>query len=95
MDSGLEIVPLANLFELKAGDLLLIKVFYQGKPLSGADVEGGDHQRLSTTDREGVTKIPVKKGHQLISVSIKVPLKNDPDADYLSLTSTLTFEVTK
>lgn len=95
MDSGLDIIPLDNPSELKTGASFLVKVLYQGKPLSGADVEGGDHQKLSTTDKEGTTKIPVKKGPQLISVSIREPVKNDPDADYLSITSTLTFEVTK
>lgn len=94
-DSGLDIIPLENPFELKTGASLLIKVLYQGKPVSGAEIEGGDHQKWSTTDKDGITKIPVKKGYQLISVSLKEPLKNDPDADYLSITSTLTFEATK
>lgn len=94
-ESGLDIIPLENPFELKTGASLLIKVLYQGKPFSGADVEGGDHQKLSSTDKEGITKIPIKKGHQLISVSVKEPLKNDPDADHLIITSTLTFEVTR
>jgi len=95
IDSRLDIIPLENPFELKTGVLLPIRVLYQGKPISGVDVEGGDHQKMSITDKEGGAKIPLTKGHQLLSVSVKEPLKNDPDADYLSITSTLTFEVTK
>lgn len=94
-DSRLDLIPLSNPFELKTGSLLPIKVFYQGKPITGVEVEGGDHQKLSTTDKNGIAKIPIKKGHYLLSVTIKEPLKNDPDADYLNITSTLTFEVTK
>ncbi len=94
-DSGLELVPLANPFELKGGSPLPVQVLYQGKPASGVEIEGGDHQKLSVTDRDGIAKISLQKDHQLLSVSIKEPLKNDPDADYLSITSTLTFEVTK
>ncbi len=95
-DQGLEVLPLANPFEFKTGALLPIKVLYQGKPLSGVDVEGGDHQKIATTDKEGIANLTItKEGHQLISVSIKEPLKNDLDADYLMITSTLTFEVTK
>jgi hypothetical protein len=37
----------------------------------------------------------LSKGHQLITVTHKEPLKDDPDADYLSVTATLTYEVTK
>jgi cobalt/nickel transport system permease protein len=95
VNSGLEIIPLENPFELKTGAFLHVRVLYQGKPLSGVDVEGGDHQKLSTTDKEGMAKFQIKKGYQLISVSLREPLKHDPDADFLSITSTLTFEVTK
>jgi len=95
IDSRLDIIPLENPFELKTGVLLPIRVLYQGKPISGVDVEGGDHQKMSITDKEGGAKIPLTKGRQLLSVSVKEPLKNDPDADYLSIASTLTFEVTK
>lgn len=94
-ESGLDLIPLENPFELKAGALLPIKVLYQGKPMAGVDVEGGDHQKLSTTDKDGVARITLKKGPQILSISHKEPLKNDPDADSLNLTSTLTFEVIK
>lgn len=95
IESRLDIIPLENPFELNPGSLLPIRVLYQGKPVPGVEVEGGDHQKLSGTDREGLAKVKVSRGHQIISVSLKEPLNDDPDADHLSITSTVTFEVTK
>ncbi len=94
-EAKLDIMPLQDPKNLKAGDILLLRVFYQGNPISGVEVEGGDHQRVTTSDREGVAKVKLSKGHHLFSVNYREPLKNDPDADILSITSTLTFEVTK
>ena len=91
----LDIVLLKNPFELKPGDSLPIKVFYSGKPIAGVEVEGRDHEVVSTTDKEGMARVRISKGQQLISVSHKEPITDDPDADYLSLTATLTFEVGK
>ena len=91
----LDIVLLKNPFELKAGDSLPIKVFYRGKPIAGVGVEGRDHEIVSTTDKDGMARIRMIRGHQLISVGHKEPEKDDPDADYLSFTATLTIEVEK
>lgn len=91
----LDIVLLKNPYELKAGASLPIKVFYQGKPIAGVEVEGRDHEIISTTDKDGIAGIRLTRGQQLISASHKEPLKDDPDADYLSCTATLTFEVEK
>lgn len=91
----LDIVLLKNPFELKAGDSFPIKVFYRGKPIAGVEVEGRDHEIVSTTDKDGMARVRMIRGHQLISLSHKEPVKDDPDADYLSFTATLTIEVGK
>jgi nickel transport protein len=91
----LDIVLLKNPFELKAGDSLPIKVFYRGNPVAGVEVEGRYHEIVSTTDKDGMARVRMIGGHQLISVDHKEPVKDDPDADYLSLTATLSFEVEK
>lgn len=91
----LDIVLLKSPFELKPGDSLPIKVFYRGKPIAGVEVEGRDHEVVSTTDKDGMARVRMGKGQQLISVSHKEPMKDNPDADYLNLTATLTFEVGK
>jgi nickel transport protein len=90
----LDIVPQKNPFDLRAGEALPVKVLYGGKPLPGADVEG-DHEKVAATDKDGLAKVPVKKGRQLITVERKEPLSGDPDADSISVTTTLTFEVSK
>ena len=90
-----DIVLLQNPFELKAGDSLPIKVFYRGKSIAGVEVEGRDHEVVSTTDKDGMARVRMIRGHQLISLSHKEPVTNDPDADYLSFTATLSFEVGK
>jgi uncharacterized GH25 family protein len=94
-DAKLDILPLENPFESKGENILPLRILYQGNPISGLEVEGGDHQKMATTDREGVARLKVSKGHQVFSVKYKEPIKNDPDADSLRTTSTLTFEVTK
>jgi nickel transport protein len=91
----LDITLLKNPLDMKTGDLLPIQVFLRGKPAEGLEVEGRDHAVISKTDREGKGMVKVGKGRQSISVDYKEPLKDDPDADFLTLTSTLTFEVEK
>lgn len=92
---GLAIVPLKNPFEMKAGESLTFRVTYQGKPLQGAAVEGADHDTVATTDKDGVARVKLLKGHNVITLTHKEPLKDDPDADLLSVTATLSFEVRK
>jgi cobalt/nickel transport system permease protein len=91
--TGLAIVPLKNPFDMKAGDSLAFKVSYQGKPLLGARVEGADHDTVATTDKDGVAQVKLSKGHNVITLTHKEPLRNDPEADFLSVTATLSFEV--
>jgi cobalt/nickel transport system permease protein len=87
----LDIVPLKNPLELKPGDLLPIRVVRDGKPVAGVEVEGADHAKVATTDASGISQVKIGKGIQVISVEYREPLKNDPDADFLSITTTLSF----
>jgi hypothetical protein len=53
-----------------------------------------DKKDLLKTDKEGLANVTVEKaGLQLIKASHTVAAKDDPDADVLSLASTMTFEV--
>ncbi len=92
-DAKLDIIPLKNPFALKAGERLPVKVLYQGSPLPNVEVEGGDHDAVATTDKNGVAQVKIFKGYQVITVTYREPLKSDPDADFFSTTTTLTFEV--
>jgi uncharacterized GH25 family protein len=89
------IIPLQNPFTMKPGDSISVKVLYNGTPLPNAEINGGEHNALGKTDKEGVLKVPVLNGVNLLSVEHKEKIKNDPDADILDETATLTFEVKK
>ena len=90
----LDIVPQKNPFDFTAGEVLPLKVYFGGRPLAGVTIEG-DHEKVAVTDKDGIAKVPLKKGRQLLTVEHKEPIKGDPDADFMSVTTTLTFEVTK
>jgi cobalt/nickel transport system permease protein len=90
----LDIVPQKNPFDFTAGELLPLKVYLGGKSLAGAAIEG-DHEKVAVTDKDGMANVPLKRGRQLFTVERKEPIKGDPDADFMSVTTTLTFEVKK
>lgn len=91
----MELVPLKNPLDLKSGDTLPFQVLYNGKPLAGATVsaEGVEKDALKT-DQEGKAEIVIKKsGLNVVKANLKTPTPNDPDADTLSETANLVFEV--
>lgn len=78
----LELVPLDDPFTMKSGESLSVKVYFEGKPLSGVFVELGDgitpmeEENISRfkTDEQGVAAIPLAKvGPQLLVVDYLVP----------------------
>lgn len=93
-----EIVPQKDPFLIKPGDALPIKVALDGKPLEGIVIRSGDggHSEansLPRSDKDGMANIIIeKRGFQLINAACKIPLKDDPDADILFLSTSLTFE---
>lgn len=94
--SGLrfEIVPLKNPYKLKPNEILPVRIYFDGKPLEGATVEAGNHAEAGKTDKAGNYSLKVpEKGMQIILAKYRIPTKDNPDADYLSYTAVLTFEV--
>ena len=91
----ISIIPLQNPFIMKAGDTFQIKVLYNGNPLPNAEVTGGEHNSFGKTDKDGTIKVPLIAGTNLLSIEHKEKIQNDPDADALDETATLTFEVRK
>ena len=89
----LDLVPSVDPSGLKKGETLPLRVIFRGKPLPGAEVTGGDHQKIGTTDTEGIVKVQIGEGSNLIAVTTKQRLEGDPEADFLSITATLSFEV--
>jgi nickel transport protein len=94
-DHSIALIPLQNPFTMKPGDMMQVKVLYNGTPLPNVEMNGGEHNVLGKTDKDGMIKVPVIAGANLLSVEYKVKIKDDPDADTLDQTATLTFEVKK
>ena len=99
LGQGLEVVPQKDPAALKTGDKLPIKVVFDGKPVEGAIITtGGGHESDNKdplkTDKDGMASVTVERpGLQMAKATYKVPMKDDPDADELSLASTMTFVV--
>jgi len=95
----LEIVPEKDPFKIRPGEAFPLRVLLGGRPLEGAAIKLGnsghpDPKSLPKSDKEGRASILIpESGFQLIVASFKAPLKDDPDAEILSLSSSLSFEV--
>lgn len=94
--SGLkfDIVPLKNPYTLKPNGILPVRIYFDGKPLEGATVETGKHAEAGKTNKDGNFSVKVSdKGMQIILAKYRIPTKDNPDADYFSYTTVLTYEV--
>jgi len=98
----LEIVPQESTCRLRVGDTLTVQVLFEGKPIErvslAAGYEGGatgHHYPIwGKTDKKGRLRIPFDRpGVWFIRTLHMVPAKDDPEADWQSAFSTLTFEV--
>ena len=88
-----EIVPLINPFALTASQILPIKVLFEGKPIENIAVKVGKEE-VAKTDKDGIAKVQVNgKGMQVIVMTYRIPTKNNPDADSLSYTTVLTWDM--
>ncbi len=91
-----EIVPQKDPLGLKPGEELPIKVLLDGKAIEGAEIRGAgvghDAKNLPKTDKDGMASVAIdKNGLQVINAAYKTPLKDDADADVLSLSTSLAF----
>lgn len=91
----LEIVPLSNPAETKGGDPFKLKVLWNGKPKSGVDVVLYNKQKF-VTDDNGVVSVPLSKGKPIVAeAELSIPLANDPNADNLYYSSTMTIDAAR
>lgn len=99
MGQRFEVLPQRDPTTVHVGDAVPIQVVFDGKPVEGAIITtGGGHASAKKdalkTDKDGKANVTIEKaGLQLIKASHRVPLKDDPDADVLSLSSTMTFVI--
>jgi uncharacterized GH25 family protein len=101
----LEIVPLKDPATLKPGEALEVQVLFRGKPLadvqvaaaySGAEMKGHEFPVVTRTDAEGKAVLKLDRGGLWYARLIHmVPAGHDPDYQWRSFFSTMTFTVGK
>ncbi len=94
-DLDLQVIPKENPLMLKAGDKLVVTVLFKGKPIKGAKVMR-DYNNYYTdtvnTDENGEAEVVIRnEGLNVIAVSHKIDVENDPKADKYGYMSTLSF----
>jgi len=101
--STLEVIPLKDPGSLKAGDELPVKVIFQGKPLSGAEIKVTNDKwndpkepfaLKAKTDAQGELRLKLDKpGRWLIIASHKTPYHDLTECDDNMYQGSLTFGV--
>jgi hypothetical protein len=99
----LEIIPQRDPAELKAGETLQVQVLFKGKPLRNAQVSavyenakpaGHEYPVTTRTDESGVAELKLDRGGLWYARLIYMePAQNDPEIDWRSYFSTLTFSI--
>lgn len=100
---ALEIVPQRDPSTLKPGDQLPIVVLFKGKPLADAQVSavyanakltGHEYPVTTRTDSEGKASLKLdRSGLWYARITYMQPAKDDPEVDWRSYFSTVTFEI--
>jgi uncharacterized GH25 family protein len=94
---SLEIVPERNPHDLKAGEMLPVRLYFRGKPLAGAILNCEALQPLgepvtAQTDSEGRARFAVTRtGSWKIATVYSVPISGNLRADFDTLFASLTF----
>jgi len=95
----MEIVPQATLSALRRGATLRVVVLFEGKPLSDVTVVGGRagtpaHRVRAMTDSNGEAEVVLgEAGRWYLRALHVIRLQDDPQADWESFWTTVTFEV--
>lgn len=100
---SLEIVPKRDPSELKPGEPLQVEVLFKGKPLAnaqisavyaGAKLAGHEYPVTTRTDDNGMAELKLDRpGLWYARLIYMEPAQNDPDIDWRSYFSTLTFSI--
>jgi Domain of unknown function (DUF4198) len=103
-----EFVPLTNPYALKVGDEFSMKLLINGKPLAGEMVYASYNDKFGhaedgsaldafqvQTDSEGLVKVKITNAGHWYFRTVNLVKSSEDDADYVSISASLTFEVKK
>lgn len=92
---NLEIIPLDNPFTLNPGEAFKIKVLYEKEPLSQVKLTyNGSEGNVIETDENGIATISLSDSNlHYVEVNHRYSIENNPKADEVAHSSTLTFEL--
>jgi Domain of unknown function (DUF4198) len=103
-----EFVPITNPYALKIGDEFSMKLLINGKPLTGEMVYASYNDRHGhtedgsaldafqvRTDNQGVVKIKITNAGHWYFRTVNLAKSTEKDADYVSISASITFEVKK
>ena len=102
IDHAMEIIPLVNPADLRAGDYLPVQVLLKGEPFKGKiyatyvgfSTEKDTFAYTTSTDKKGKGKIKIlHSGVWMIKADHEEPYPDLSDCDVESFVATLTFEV--
>lgn len=94
-----EIVPDLNPYDLKTGDYLQCKVFYEGKPAAHALVKVWSKIKDTTflqniyTEKDGSIRFPISTSGEWMVSSVRMIKSEKDGADYHSLWTSLVFGI--
>jgi len=102
----IEFVPITNPYALKIGDELGMKLLIDGKPVAGEMVYASYNDEFghasdgsaidvyqTKTDKNGIVKIKISEAGHWYFRTVNLVKSTEPDADYISISASLTFEV--
>jgi len=92
---NLEIVPLNNPFALNPGEDFKLQVLYEKEPLSQVKLTyNGAEGKVIETDQNGIASISLSDSKlHYVEVNHRYSIENNPKADEVAHSSTLTFEL--
>lgn len=86
----MEIVPQADAVP-RAGDQLMVRVLWDGKPVQGVKVSASEQASGATTDAQGMAAFSVQPGRNFVRAERRIRVANDPRHDSLSVATNLVF----
>ncbi|MCF6360975.1 MAG: DUF4198 domain-containing protein [Cyclobacteriaceae bacterium] len=102
----IEFVPMSNPYALSIGDELAMKLLINGKPIAGEMIYASYNDEFghasdgsaidvyqTKTDKNGIVKIIMSEAGHWYFRTVNLVKSTEPDADYVSISASLTFEV--